>query len=914
MKFLASLRALCSALFHSKHVDAEMDEEMRLHIQNRAHDLERSGLSRGEAERRARIEFGGVERFKEEVRETGWMTHLDSSLRDFQYAFRSLRKDRRFVGTAVFALALGIGAATVAFSAFYNLLFDAFAAKDAGQLAVLSVQNADLGERPEINLVPLEGSLSDLDVIRRQSQSFEDLAGSAHGIELLNDGKDNHQVYVAHVTGNAFEFYGVAPLLGRGIIADDSKAGAMPVFVMGYRTWMGEFGADPGLVGKNFLLNGEQRTLVGVMPPRFQAFGAMQQIWAPIKDSRGAAGNASEPSVGMIMARLKRGVKTDSASAELDVIVKALAKSKPNEFPKHFTARVQTATDFLMGPWGIGSAGGAETEHFDIKHMLYDLLAGVLLLLLIACSGVANLLLARGAMREKEIAVRSALGATRWRLVRQLLVESSVLAFAACALGCFLAYFGVKGVAAVVPHKGQSIGGEAILGLDFTVLFFTLGVTAVTTLLCGLAPALHAVGRDLQLQLTGSGKGTAGSLRHGRFRAGLVIVEVALSIVLLTGAGLMIRSFYELTHIDLGFNDKNLLFVATWSPRRGDEKPEEQAVKFKKIVERLKVLPGVTELAINNSLPGYNPSKRYEATVPGSTRSERAGFDKCSESLLRTLEMKMVSGRWLSPSDVDSGQHVAVINQTMATHFFGTENPLGRQVLVRGFEDKSQPPRDAYFQVIGVLRDVKDFGPQVPVLPMAFIPHTIGDGGLSYFGGGILFLRTKGDPGLLMNAVRNEVWAVDRDQMFSPETGPYTEEFYRLTYSAHEFGLTTFTGVAGIALVLVVIGVFSVMAYTVSLRTQEIGVRMALGAQQGEILRMVLGKGFVLLAAGICIGLFASYGLTRFLKSQIWGVSATDPWTFGAVVALVVIAGLAACLLPARRAASVDPLVALRYE
>jgi putative ABC transport system permease protein len=914
MKFLTSLRSFYSGLFHSKHIDSEMDEEMRLHIRNRADDLERSGLSRGEAGRRARIEFGGVERFKEEVRETGWVTHLDSVFRDFQYAIRSLRKDRRFVGTAVFALALGIGAATVAFSAFYNLLFNAFAAKDASRLVVLSMQNADLGGRSEINLVPLEGSLSDLDAIRAQSQSFEDVVGSAHGIELLNDGKDNHQVYVAHVTGNAFEFYGVAPLLGRGIIADDAKAGATPVFVMGYRTWMEEFGADPGLVGKKFLLNGELRTLVGVMPPRFQAFGAMQQIWAPIRDPRGAAGNASEPSVGVIMARLRPGVKVDAASAELDVIVKRLAKSKPNEIPKHFTARVQSATDFLMGPWGIGSAGLGETEHFDIKHMLYDLLAGVIMLLLIACSGVANLLLARTAVREKEIAVRSALGATRWRLVRQLLVESSVLAFAACALGCLFAYFGVKGVAAVVPHKGQSIGGEAVIGLDFTVLFFTLGVTAVTTLLCGLAPALHAVGRDLQPQLTGSGKGTGGSLRHGRFRAGLVIVEVALSIVLLTGAGLMIRSFYELTHIDLGFNAKNLLFVATWSPRRGEEKPEEQSIRFKKIAERLRVLPGVTELAINNSLPGYNPSRRYEATVPGSTHSERAGFDKCSESLLRTLEMQMVSGRWLSESDVDSAQHVAVINQTMATHFFGMENPLGRQVLARGFEDKSQPPRDAYFQVIGVLRDVKDFGPQVPVLPMAFIPHTIGDGGLSYFGGGILFLRTKGDPGLLMNAVRNEVWAVDRDQMFSPETGPYTEEFYRLTYSAHEFGLTTFSGVAGVALLLVVIGVFSVMAYTVSLQTQEIGVRMALGAQQGEILRMVLQKGFVLLAAGICIGLFASYGLTRFLKSQIWGVSATDPWTFGAVVGLVVMTGLAACLLPARRAASVDPLVALRYE
>jgi putative ABC transport system permease protein len=371
--------------------------------------------------------------------------------------------------------------------------------------------------------------------------------------------------------------------------------------------------------------------------------------------------------------------------------------------------------------------------------MLYDLLAGVTMLLLIACSGVANLLLARAAVREREIAVRSALGATRWRLVRQLLVESSVLAIAACALGCAFAYFGMKGVVAVVPHKGQSIGGEAVIGLDFTVLFFTLAVTAATTLLCGLAPALHAIGHDLQAQLTGSGKGTGGSFRHGLFRAGLVTVEVALSIVLLTGAGLMIRSFYELTHIELGFNAKNLLFVATWSPLKSNSTPEKQGIIFKKVVERLKALPGVTELAINNSLPGYNPSRRYEATVPGSTHSERAGFDKCSESLLRTLELQIVSGRWLSESDVDSAQHVAVINQTMATHFFGMENPLGRQVVAKAFEDKSQPPRDAYFQIVGVLRDVKDFGPQVPVLPMAFIPYTIGDGGCPILGAASFF-------------------------------------------------------------------------------------------------------------------------------------------------------------------------------
>jgi putative ABC transport system permease protein len=899
---------------HRSHTEKELDQELRFHLDRQIEGYVAAGLSPDEARRLANLEFGGVERVKEEVRDSRWGTHLDNLIRDFRYAIRNLRRDWRFAFVAIFTLGLGIGAATVAFSAFYNLLFNAFAARDARRLVVLSVQNADSQGLSELNLQPMGGSLSDLDAIRNQNQVFEEIVGYGRSISLLSDGSDNHQLYVARVTGNAFDFYGVAPLLGRGILAADAKVAAPSVFVMSYSTWRGEFHGDPGILDKSYLVDGKPRTLVGIMPPRFQAFGALQQAWIPITDTREVSASDDEPSVDTMMARLKPGVSVKEASAEVDVIVKRLAKDHPKAFPKHFTARVQSASDFMMGPWGIGSAGGPETEHFDIKHMLYDLLAGVIMLLLIACSGVANLLLARAAVREKEIVVRSALGATRWRLVRQLLVESLVLAIAACALGCVFAYLGMKGVAAVVPHKGQSIGGEAIIGLDFPVLVFTLAVTAATTLLFGLAPALHAVSRDLQPQLTGSGKGTGGSFRHGKFRAGLVIVEVAFSIVLLTGAGLMIRSFYELTHIELGFNAKNLLFVATWSPLKNNSTPEKQAIIFKRVAERLKPIPGVTELAINNSLPGYNPGRRYEATVPGSTHSERAGFDKCSESLLRTLELRMVSGRWLSESDVDSAQRVAVINQTMATHFFGTESPLGRQVIAKAFEDKSQPPRDAYFQVVGVLRDMKDFGPQVPVLPMAFIPYTIGDGGLSYFGGGVLFLRTKGDPGLLMNAVRKEVWAVDRNQMFSPETGPYTEEFYRLTYSVHEFGLTTFTGVASVGLLLVVIGVFSVMAYTVSLRTHEIGIRMTLGAQSAEILRMVLRKGFKLISAGIFIGLLTSYASTRLLTSLIWGVSVTDPWTFAAAVTLVVIVGHVACLLPAYRAAKVDPLLALRNE
>jgi predicted permease len=895
-------------LFQKSRAEEELDRELRFHLDEQIADCVAAGMSPEEARRRAQLRFGGLDRAKEEFRDTRWETHLENLFRDLRYALRSLRRDRRFASIAIFALALAIGASTVAFSAFYNLLFNAFAARDENRLVVLSLQNAETATLSELDLAPLGGPLSDVDTIRSESQVFEDVVGFHRGITLLRDGDENHQLYVARVTSNAFDFYGVPPLLGRGISTADGSPSAPPVFVMSCRTWRGEFNADPKIIGKNFIVDDEPRTLIGVMPSRFQAYGALQQIWIPIPDVRNAAEPHREQSVDTMMARLKPGTTVEDASADLDVIVKHLAQKRPDDFPKHFSARTLPATDFLMGPMGIGSAGGPEAQHFDIKHMLYNLLAGVAILLLIACSGVANLLLARATVREKEIAVRSALGATRARLVQQLLIESAALAIGACVFGCVLAYFGTKGVAALIPHKGESIGGEAMIGLDLPILFFTLGVTVLTTVLCGLAPAYHAVRRDLQPSLADGNKGTAASFRHGTFRASLVICEVALSIVLLAGAGLMLRSFFLLTHIDLGFNVDNLLFVAFGDPHEGKFTPKQEEIIFQKTIQGLKALPSVIEVAINNSLPGYNPGGRYEVTVPGSTHFERVGLDGCSESLFQTLELGLLHGSWLSEGDVAAARHVAVINQTMATQFFGGDDPVGRQFQAKAFTAKDHRPQDLSFQIIGVLRDVKNFGPQVPVIPMAFVPYTIQGGGR------ILFLKTKVQPASLMHAVQEQVRTFDRDAIFAPEFGPYKDTFYRLTYSPHEFGLLTFAPLAGIALILVVIGVFSVMAYTVSLQTHEIGVRMALGASQSGILKMILAKGVRLVAPGIVLGLFASYALTRFLVSEIWGVSPIDPWTFASVIALVTIVGLAACFLPARRAAAVDPLVALRYE
>jgi predicted permease len=902
-------------LFRKDQSEQQLDAELRDHLERQISHYIAAGMSREEARRRAHLDFGGLESIKQQTRESRRGNFLESLFQDLRYAIRNLRKDRRFAFVAIFALALGIGASTIVFSIFYNLFFNAFAAKDANRLVVPVIQNTENTGRADSSVESLSLHLADLDVIREQNQVFENIVGYIPGAFVLaNDGSRMYQFNGTRVTSDAFDFYGVPPLLGRGITPEDGKPGAPPVFVMSYRTWKGVFHEDPKILGKVLTIDGEPRTLVGVMPQRFQAYGLQAEIWIPLTPSQDTP-RADEESKATVLARLRPGLTLATASADLDLIVKRLALLHPDDFPKHFKARIQSATDSLLGP-----QGGATTFHSDMKHLLYDLLAAVAMLLLIACSNVANLLLARATVREKEMAVRSALGATRGRLVRQLLAESSVLAMAACLVGCLFAWIGVRFVPAILPRTGDIYGGghlgaETALGLNAPVLFFALALTMLTTLICGLAPALRVARTDIQPQLAGSGKGVNGGARHGKLRAALVVAEVALAIVLLIGTGLMMRSFFLLTHVDLGFNPKNVLFVVfapplshnkiSVTPHQKFASPQGLAM-LRDVAERLKALPGVAHVAIEDAMPGYSPSAGYKASVPGATHTEEVGLFACDENLVPTLELRMIQGRWLSEQEVRTAQYVGVVSERLARDFFGDTNPIGQQLQVKAFKGPSLIPQDVVFQIIGVVKDVISAGPQRPTLPLIFLPYTVR-------GGFVFLLKTTVEPASLAHAVQEQVWAVDRNEIILLTT-PLEDFLQRFTYATPEFGLLIASPLASISLLLVIVGVFSVMAYTVSLQTHEIGVRMALGAQQGNILNMVLARGARLLAAGILLGLFASYSLTRFLASQIWGVSTRDPWTFSAVAGLVVAVGLAACFLPARRATRVDPLVALRYE
>ncbi len=879
-------------LFHKRLAEKRLDAELRFHLEQRVRDYVASGMNLEEARRRAHLAFGGLEQVKQDCREARIENHVEDLLRDFQYALRSLAKDRRFAVIAVVALALGIAATTVMFSVIYNVVFDPFPYRDFQHSVTFEMRDlAGTGDAVTRNHYTIPEFLA----IREQNHVFEDIIGNYQLDVLYTDGKGTRRLRGGYVTTNGFDFLGVPPLLGRVFSADDEKPSAPLVFMMNYGLWQTQFGGDSRILGTTFFLNGKPRTLVGIMPQRFNGYDA--GIWFPLSLRPGADGtvfHVKDANVIWALARLKKGVSLEAAAADLDAIVHRLAQASPGElYPQQFKIVTRTLLDFVFG---------------DFKKTLYALLVAVFMLLLIACINVGNLLLARATVREREIAVRASLGASHGRLIRQLLVESFVLAAAACVTGCFFAYFGLKGLMAIIPRG--AIPEETVIGLNPVILLFAFAIAALATVICGLAPALYAVRGNLQLSMTGSGKGTAGGgFRHGKLRSGLVIAEVALSIVLLTGAGLLMRSFFVLTHADLGFAPAHVLYaeVAPAADDRYDA--TEKKVFFEQVVQRVKRLPGVITATESLGLPPLGGAGS-EITVLGKPNPEHwnSMVDLCSETYFQTLGLGLLRGRLLSESDIESARHVAVINQAFARTYFGSENPLGQKIKFNIFDLLPDTPRDAYFEVIGMVPDFRNRGLLSPPEPEAFIPHSI-----TGLGHRIILARTAVDPKSLLADVQREIWAVDSNAAVV-QSGSIQDLLAAEAYTRPQFGLITVGAFAGIGLALVLIGIFSVMAYTVALQTHEIGVRIALGAQHGNVLKMVLWKGLRLVSAGILIGVLASLSLTRFLEGQLSGVSATDPLTFFAVVTLFLAVGLIASLLPARRAAGIDPLVALRYE
>jgi putative ABC transport system permease protein len=809
---------------------------------------------------------------------------MDSLWHDFRYALRGMRSNPWFTVLAVVTLGLGIGAATTMFSVIQNVLLDPFP-YNAERVVAPQIRNAANPQQQGGRSMYQTAEFLDL---VEQNTVFEEVIAGGYE-EVLYMTKGGTELFTgALVSGNLFRFLGVPAFAGRILTPDDAKPGAPPVCVLSWKMWRRVFNEDRSVIGQSLVFNGVPTTVVGVMPKRFTKQNA--DLYMPIVLDRADAKNAER--YYMFQARLKKGVTLEQAEADIGVIAQRLAKVYPRNYPQKFTVRVVSWVDNIVQ---------------NFRATLYTLGAAVGLLLLIACGNVANMLLARASTRQKEMAVRAALGAGRRRLVRQLLVESLLLAFLGMAVGWLFAHFGLKALVAGIPEG--AIPREAEIRLNVPVLLFSLGAAGVTALLFGLVPALQTARRDLVEHLKDTGKGASAGFRGGKLRASLVVAEVALSLVLLAGAGLMMRSFIKLQTLDLGFEPSRVLVARLPFPRGQYQSAAAKQQYFRQLLPRLGTLPGVTAVTAATSLPPYG-GYGTDIDIPGKTHTERwnALVELCSEGYFQTLGMRVLRGRLLTDVDVDGARQVAVANQAFVKEYFKDEEPIGRQVVLNRFAKADGRTAAPAFEIIGVASDVRNSGVDRPPQPQLYVPYTVtGD-----FERGLM-LRTNGDPLALVNTLRTEIWAQDRNVAVTMTDS--MENFLKnYTYATPRFTLLVLGVFAAVGLVLITVGVYSVMAYSVTRQTHEIGIRMALGASGADVLRMVLRTGMGLVVLGALIGVGASLAGGRVLASQLREIKPHDPLTLAAVLGLVFVTGIIACWLPARRATKVDPLVALRYE
>jgi putative ABC transport system permease protein len=867
-------------------VEKRLDSEMQFHLEQQIADYIASGMSPSEARRRANLEFGGVERFKEECRETRWENQLDIFIRDFRFALRGLLKDRRFAFVSIFALALAIGASTAMFSVVDNALFEPFPYKDQRKLVVVHIR--DLDEKNDYRSM---FSMQEIEEIRKQNNVFEDSAGNQQD-DVVQMGTDTSlRLDGNFVTPGSFDFLGVPAFLGRSLEDADYQPAAPPVFVLRYRTWQTKYHSDPSAIGKAFTLNGTARTLVGVMSPRFAWGGA--DLWIPCsyEAARSLTSGQFDKYWGFV-ARLKLGVSVNEASAEMTLIAKRLATLNPKDYPKHFDASVENF--------------GHAVVPQQFRNSLYLFFAAVSLLLLIGCGNVANLLLTRATTRHKEFAVRAALGASRQRLIRQLLVESLLLALGGALLGVLFAWAGVRVLATSMPDG--TIASETVIEMNPAVLIFALAIGVGTIFIFGLVPALQASRCDLQDSLRDAGKGLSGTGSHARLRNSVVVLEVALSLTLLFTAGLFIRSFTALSNVPLGFGIDHVLSARVPLPPNRYKTPAQIGAFYRPLLERLKSLPGVTSAATSSSYPPYDccPSEIEIAGKPGEEK-RNATVQLSSEDFFQVLRIPFLAGRTFLADEVNDARKVAVINQSFRSRYFRNENPIGQRVHLKLMETVPDPVASAWFEIVGVVADAKNHGLQDPNDPEIWFPYTVYPRPAW-----ALLVRTVNNPAKMIEAVGKEVWASDPGvAMADPQP---LERVHEVNLDQPRFGLWLVTIFSVIGLTLVTIGVYSVMAYATSRQTHEFGIRMALGADPGDVLKMVLRRGTTLLLGGIGMGLAVSLAVARTVVTQLWGVSAYDLRTLAAVVVLLLFVGLAACWIPARRATRVDPVTALRYE
>jgi putative ABC transport system permease protein len=802
---------------------------------------------------------------------------------DLRYGLRVLRTRPAFTIIAALALALGIGANTAIFSVVNTVLLKPLAYQDPDRLVLVWEHVPQYGFPHN---TPAPANFLDW---RAQNSVFSGMAAMAGTSFNLTGGGDPLRITGHNVSAEIFPLLGVAPLHGRTFTPEEDKPGNR-VVVLSHGFWQRRFGGNPGIIGQTITLDGNNWTVLGVMPAGFRLLDRTDEFWGPIAFTPQDANRRGSHYL-QVIARLKDGVRIEQAQAEMSTIASRLEAQYPRSNS------------------GVGAAVSSIREEFvgDLQTGLWVLFAAVGFVLLIACANVANLLLARAAARSREIAIRSALGANRLRIIRQMLTESILLSTFGGALGLLFAIWGVSLLAALAPNELAEVRA---ISLDRTVLFFTLPISLGTGLVFGLAPALQASRPDLNETLKDGGRSGADGGRRSTLRSALVITEVALAVVLLTGAGLMLRSFARLQSVDPGFRADHLLTMRTELSGEKYARNESRTNFYQQVLERVRAVPGVASAAMISFLPmtfnGGSNIVTVEGRPPVPPGQEQLGVVRtATPDYFQTMAIPLREGREFGEQDTAQSQLVAVINEMMARYLWPGENPIGKRFKF-GRADSTSP----WLTIVGVAGSVRQFELEREAKPEIYMPPT--QMRERWLAPRDLAIRTTTDPEAVAAAVRRAIWSVDANQ---PIADLQTmEEIVARSIAAVRFNMILLGAFAGIALLLAAVGIYGVMSYLAAQRTKEIGIRVALGAQVTDIVKLVARQGAVLISIGLGIGLGASFALTKLMASLLYEISASDPVTFIVIPAVLGFVALAACLVPARRAARVDPLEALRSE
>jgi putative ABC transport system permease protein len=803
---------------------------------------------------------------------------METLFKDLRYGIRSLIKQPAFSLVAIGTLALAIGGNSAMFTVVNAVLLRPLPYPEPDRIVTLE------GINPARGITQSNMSVPDFADWQNQNQVFEHMAGFVTGGLVLNNGDETERVRGAWVTGDFFTLLRTTPLRGRTLQAEDAQPGKEPLAVLGYGLWQRRFGGNPAVVGSQVIISGKSITVVGVMPQGFD-YPSQAEAWVPfpLEPSKEQRFNRFLN----VVARLKPGANVAQAQVQLDTINQRLAQSY-NESNNGWSVKVATLHENLVG---------------EVRRSLLVLLYSVAFVLLIACANIANLLLARASSRQKEIAVRAALGASRLRIIRQLLTESLLVSFIGAALGLVLSLWLTKLLIAISPANTPRLDE---IRPDARLIIFAVLLAAVTGLIFGLVPALQASRVDQAEGLKTGSRGNTGGGRSDRLRGFLMAGEIAMSFVLLVGAGLLIRSFMHLRDVKSGINADHVLTVRVAAPPGKFKENEPRHQFFQQVIARLQTVPGVQSAGMILSLPlsgdtfnvgrGYIPEGR-----PATTEEEGdAAYLPVSPGYFRTLQIPLITGRNFTEQDTDNAPKVLIINEPMARKLWPGQNPIGKSLAIWHDEKFSR-------EIVGVVGETKGALDNQPAEQM-YVPYAQD----ATWGSMSVVLRTSSEPTSVISAVRNEIRALDKGApIYNVRT---MDEVLATSVAPRRAPTLLLSAFAAVALLLAMIGIYGVTAYYVTQRTQEIGIRMALGAQMSDVLKLVLKGGMILAVAGVVTGLLGAYVLTRWMTSLLFGVSPTDWLTLAAVSVSVLITALLACYLPARRATKVDPLVALRYE